>query len=82
VRTMYRLVPVSIGLIGILAVCSGLRRLYRSTVKNIGQLLLLQFVQGLTTCLWNSAVCVQHLQVVRSMRFERSSHMSVGYSVW
>lgn len=50
-RTMYRLVPVSIGLIGILAVFSGLRRLYRSTVKNIGQLLLLQFVQGLTTCL-------------------------------
>ena len=48
VRTMYRLVPVSIGRIGILAVCSMLGRLYRSTVKNIGQLLLLQFVQGLT----------------------------------
>jgi hypothetical protein len=56
-RTMNRLVPVSIGLIGILVVCSMLWRLYRSVIKNIGQLLLLQFMQGLTTCVELISMC-------------------------
>ena len=49
-RTMYRLVPVAIGLIGILAVCKCATEAISVNSQNIGQLLALQFVQGLTTC--------------------------------
>ena len=54
---MYRLVPVSIGLIGILAVCKYAKEAISVNSRNIGQLSLLQFMQGLTTCVGLISMC-------------------------